>query len=111
VKQISGLKRIINSKPVPLSNMSVRRLISLSRMVTFAQIKNLPNSHLASSYTRADLGLFMKDENINKRVFVTYTTSTSMTPSLTSGNPTKSPGEKRYEAWIRRKSDKAILIS
>ena len=93
---ISGLTKIIHSKPEPLGNMSTRRLISLSRMVTLAQINNVPGSHLASSYTRGDLGMFMKDENDNKRAFVAYTTSTTMTPSFTAGTPTKSPGEKRY---------------
>ena len=106
---ITGLTKIIHSKPEPLGNMSTRRLISLSRMITLAQINNIPDSHLASSYTRGDLGMFMKDENDNKRAFVAYTTSNTMTPSFTPGTPSKSPGEKRYEAWTRRKSDKAAF--
>jgi hypothetical protein len=89
--------------------MSTRRLISLSRMITLAQINNIPDSHLASSYTRGDLGMFMKDKNDNKRSFVPYTTSNTMTPSFTPGTPSKSPGEKRYEAWTRRKPDKTAF--
>ena len=87
---ISRMTKSIKGNAVPLSNMSIRRLSSLSRLISFSQEKELEDSDLPSSYTKEMLSLFMKAENKQKLGNTAYTVATSPTPAFGS-TPTKSP--------------------
>ena len=45
---ISRMTKSVRGRPIPLSNMSIRKLSSLSRLITMSQDSNVKRSHLAS---------------------------------------------------------------
>ena len=65
----------------------------------------VPGAKLASTSTQEMFNNYIDDINLKRKTYTSYKISTSGLPAFTKSS-SKSPGEKRYEAWSRKISDK-----
>ena len=85
-------------------------LLHAKQMISKAIDNQVPGLQLASFYTKAMLDDHIYEMNKKNRKITAYSVTISGLPAFTGTPTTKSLGEKRYEAWTRRRSDKRTLL-
>ena len=97
---IQELTKPSRPNPVPLSRNSIRMIGHLKDLIWKHNEDEDPEAKEIDTYSKQVYDSYIDGINLRKKNHVAYSVSTSGIPALFS-TPTKSAGEKKYEAWNR----------
>ena len=92
---------------IPLTSVSIRSLLYLKHLLLDNISKGVDGAMLPETYTKDMYMSFVLKFQTDARENIYQAVNTSNLPAITTATNTKSPGEKKYDAWNRGRRNKA----